>query len=82
MRHHWKIDKNLEALLLKHFGTEPVPHTYTEQDLYEQVRKIVAQYNGNNADVSLNTPEPDVVWPIDSTKNVRRSMSGTPHISS
>ncbi len=68
MRCRWKIDKNLETLLLKRLGTEPSPYAYTEQDLYEQARKIVAQCNSNNADVLLNPPEPDVVWPIDSTK--------------
>ena len=45
MRSRWKIDTNLEALPLKRLGTEPVPYTYTEQDLHEQARKIVLQYN-------------------------------------
>ena len=35
------IDNNLEALILQKYGTEPYPHTYTEQDLYEQIRKLV-----------------------------------------
>jgi len=40
-----KIDKDLEALILRKYGTEPYPHTYTEQDLYEQIRKLVMRYH-------------------------------------
>jgi hypothetical protein len=49
-----RIDKNLEALLLQDYGTEPYPHTYTEQDLWEQTRKFIAKYN-----TSDKIPEPD-----------------------
>jgi hypothetical protein len=40
-----RIDQDLEALILKRFGTEPSPHTYTEQDLFEQIRKLVLDDN-------------------------------------
>jgi hypothetical protein len=40
-----RINPALEALILRHFGTEPDPHTYTEQDLYEQIRKLVERFN-------------------------------------
>ena len=69
MRSRWKIDTNLEALLLKRLGTEPVPYTYTEQDLHEQVRKIVLQYNGDAVDGPLNSPDPGVPWSNGSTNN-------------
>jgi len=39
------IDKELEARLLLKFGTEPQPEEYSEQDLHEQVRKLVMGYN-------------------------------------
>jgi len=39
------IDKELEARLLLKFGTEPYPEEYSEQDLHEQVRKLVKGYN-------------------------------------
>jgi hypothetical protein len=39
------IDRDLEALILKKYGSEPYPHTYTEQDLVEQVRKLIDAYN-------------------------------------
>lgn len=39
------ISGELEVLLLKRFGTEPLPEVYSGQDLSEQVRKLVASYN-------------------------------------
>jgi hypothetical protein len=39
------IDDELEDRLLQLFGTEPRPYEYTEQDLSEQIRKIVTSYN-------------------------------------
>jgi len=46
------IDKELETLLLRRFGTEPHPHEYSEQDLHEQVRKYVTIYNQERQTVS------------------------------
>jgi len=40
-----RIDEELERLILERFGTEPTPYTYSEQDLWEQIRKLVADYN-------------------------------------
>ena len=39
------IDGDLEELILKKYGTEPDPYTYTEQDLHEQIRKVVLRYH-------------------------------------
>jgi hypothetical protein len=39
------IDRKLEGLILQEYGTEPYPYTYTEQDLLEQIRKLILQYN-------------------------------------
>jgi len=39
------IDGELETLLLRRFGTEPHPEEYSEQDLHEQIRKLVMGYN-------------------------------------
>ena len=62
MRLHGRtpIDENLEALLLQHYGTEPFPYTYTEQDLYEQTRKFIALYNHDHAVASTKRSEPGV----------------------
>lgn len=37
----WRISDELEREILEKFGTEPEPYEYTEQDLYEQIRKMV-----------------------------------------
>jgi len=45
-RKFWRISDELEREILAKFGEEPEPdenghfHEYTEQDLYEQIRKI------------------------------------------
>ena len=40
-----KINRELEALILDQLGSEPYPHTYSEQDIYEQMRKIIQNYH-------------------------------------
>ena len=39
------IDNDLEELILKEYATEPDPYTYTEQDLHEQIRKLIIRYH-------------------------------------
>ena len=60
MRLYSSIDEHLEKLLLRQLGTEPYPHVYTEQDLHEQSRKIIEQYNENLATTSKRRIEPGV----------------------
>lgn len=38
------IPVELEEILIERFGEEPYPETYTEQDLYEQTRKVINRY--------------------------------------
>jgi len=40
-----KISNELEVLLLTELGQEPLPHTYSEQDIHEQMRKMIQDYN-------------------------------------
>lgn len=40
-RNFWRISDELESEILEKFGKEPEPDEYTEQDLYEQIRKMV-----------------------------------------
>ena len=47
MRRYSRIDETLEQMLLDQLGTEPYPYVYTEQDIYEQSRKMILQYNEN-----------------------------------
>ena len=49
MRLYWSIDEHLKKMLLEQLGSEPFPHTYTEQDIHEQSRKMIMQYNQNHA---------------------------------
>ena len=43
---HMSIDNELEALILEQYGTEPDDSPeYTEQDLHEQIRKLIDTYN-------------------------------------
>lgn len=37
----FNISKGKEKLILKKLGEEPEPEEYTEQDLFEQIRKII-----------------------------------------
>lgn len=43
-----KIDSKLEALILDQLGSEPYPYTYSEQDIYEQMRKIIQKYHATH----------------------------------
>jgi hypothetical protein len=44
MRLYSRIDETLEQMLLDQFGSEPCPHAYSEQDIYEQSRKMIMRY--------------------------------------
>ena len=52
------IDQELEALILQEYGTEPYPNTYTEQDLYEQIRKLITEYNREHVRPQPPFPSP------------------------
>ena len=72
MRLHTSIDEHLEKSLLKRLGTEPGPHIYTEQDLHEQSRKMIARYNENLAATSKSRIEPGVAQGAESKEENRR----------
>lgn len=42
-----KIPEELENILIDRLGEEPEPYTYSEQDLYEQTRKIIKLYDSS-----------------------------------
>ncbi len=54
MRRYSRIDECLEQILLKQLGTDPYPHMYTEQDIYEQSRKMIQRYNAGKNPVEDN----------------------------
>lgn len=56
-RYGMDIPKDLEAFLLEEYDEEPFPYEYSEQDLYEQIRKLVMNYHKGLVDVTLKGPE-------------------------
>jgi len=52
-----RIDKPLEEYLLATYEEEPFPYELSEQDLYEQIRKLMLQYNQGKLDVTLPSSE-------------------------
>ena len=50
------IDANLEAYILSEYGEEPFPHTWSSQDLYEQIRKLVIVYESGKLHIESITP--------------------------
>ena len=39
------IDDDLAEMIIAQYGSEPEPYEYSEQDLHEQVRKMIDRYN-------------------------------------
>lgn len=60
MRRHGRlrIDAELEQLILDEFGVEPHPYEYTEQDLHEQIRKLIDAHNQAHPDPTLDSRIP------------------------
>lgn len=51
------IDKPLEEYLLAIYGEDPFPHEWSEQDLYEQIRKLIIQYSKGELDITIPSAE-------------------------
>ena len=53
-----RIDKPLEAYLLATYEEEePFPYEWSEQDLYEQIRKLIFQYQHGELDIAIPSAE-------------------------
>lgn len=52
----WNIGVKLIDYLLDCYGEEPWPHTWSQQDLFEQIRKIVNLDENNNLDITVAAP--------------------------
>jgi len=61
MRRYWPIDARLERMLLEQLGAEPYPHSYTEEDIHEQSRKMIDRYNESS---TATTTPLKPIWPI------------------
>ena len=49
----YHIDKPLETYLMATYEEDPFPYEWSEQDLYEQIRKLVFQYEEGVLDISV-----------------------------
>lgn len=52
-----RIDKPLETYLLATYEEEPFPNEWSEQDLYEQIRKLIFQYEQGKLDIAIPSTE-------------------------
>ena len=52
-----QIDKPLEAYLMATYEEDPFPYEWSEQDLYEQIRKLIFQYEKGVLDISVPEPQ-------------------------
>lgn len=52
-----RIDKPLEAYLLATYEEDPFPYEWSEQDLYEQIRKLIFQYQQGELDIAISSAE-------------------------
>lgn len=43
------INDHLAEMIIAQYGVEPEPYAYSEQDLHEQVRKMIDRYNDTTA---------------------------------
>lgn len=48
-----RIDKPLETYLIATYEEEPFPSEWSEQDLYEQIRKLIFEYEDGILDISI-----------------------------
>lgn len=52
-----RIDKPLGTYLLATYEEDPFPNQWSEQDLYEQIRKLMLQYEQGELDISIPSIE-------------------------
>jgi hypothetical protein len=52
-----RIDKPLETYLLTTYEEEPFPNEWSDQDLYEQIRKLIFQYEQGKLDITIPSTE-------------------------
>lgn len=63
-----KIDKPLESYLLATYEEEPFPYEWSERDLYEQIRKLILQYNQGQLDITIPSVEESQILRYESLK--------------
>ena len=51
--HNWPLNAELTEQVLAALGQEPTPYVYSEQDLFEQARKMILIYNNRMEPLAL-----------------------------
>jgi len=64
-----RIDKPLEIYLLATYEEEPFPNEWSEQDLYEQIRKLIFQYEQGKLDIAIPSTEERLKMSYESLKD-------------
>ena len=54
--YQFEMDAPLARYLLAEYEVEPFPHEYSEQDLHEQIRKLVDRYRQGSLNIKLKSP--------------------------
>jgi len=55
--YQFEMDAPLARYLLSEYEVEPFPNEYSEQDLHEQIRTLVYQYQQGALNVQLKSPK-------------------------
>jgi len=63
------IDDSLEAYILSEYGEEPFPNTWSQQDLFEQIRRLSIVYKTGKLELSLKTPYQHLLQKHEALKN-------------
>jgi hypothetical protein len=56
VRNQLKMTEELKSYIIQEFGTEPFPYIWSEQDLYENIRKLIIDYWNGSITIKLKTP--------------------------
>jgi len=55
-KYHLEIDERFEAYILAEYEEEPFPNEWSEQDLYEQIRKLAMTHKKGKLDTTVKPP--------------------------
>jgi hypothetical protein len=66
-RNAMEIPEELAEILIDRLGEEPEPYTFTEQDLWEQARKLIMRYGTPKGQLEL-------VYGVDQLENQIESL--------
>lgn len=56
-KYNLKVNSLLEEYIIQEYGNEPFPYSWSEQDLSEQIRKLIIRYDENELTIKIKTTE-------------------------